>query len=263
LRAMGRAIERLQARYIVGEDIGTNPSDMRVLRTETHAVSCLRTEDGGYGDPAPMTALGTLQAIQAGLAFRRSSDLLDGVTVAVQGVGNVGRNLCRLLHSAGANLIVCDPHEANARTAASNFDATVIDIEAIYDADCDVFAPCAVGGTLNDETIPRLKAEIVAGAANNQLAEARHAQALADRDITYLPDYVANGGGLVSCAAEWYHTDPSRIAEDVRAIRGTCDRILSEAKKHRVTTADTADIIARKMVADAVRDARERYSGRH
>ncbi len=116
-----------------------------------------------------------------------------------------------------------------------------------------MFSPCAVGGTLNDETIPRLKAEIVAGAANNQLGETRHAQALASRGITYLPDYVANGGGLVSCAAEWYRTDPSRVAQDVRAIRQTCDRILSEAEEHRMTTAETADGIARRMVAQAKR----------
>ncbi len=120
LRAVGRAIDRLQARYVVGEDIGTNPSDMRVLHMETRAVSCLWPEDGGYGDPAPMTALGTLQAIQSGLAFRRNSDALRGVVVALQGVGNVGRNLCRLLRDAGAKLIVCDPHEANAHQAASS-----------------------------------------------------------------------------------------------------------------------------------------------
>ncbi len=252
LHAMGDAIERLQARYIVGEDIGTNPDDMRVLKERTRAVSCLRPEDGGYGDPAPMTALGTFQAIRAGLAHCRGSDSLAGVTVAVQGVGNVGRNLCHLLHEAGARLVVCDTHhEANLDWAVKSCNAKKVEPDEIYGIACDVFAPCAIGGTINARTVPELKARIVAGAANNQLAEAEDADRLAARKIVYLPDYVANGGGLISCAAEWYRSDPSHIGRDVRAIRATCERILSEAAASQVTTAEAADRIARSMVAAA------------
>jgi leucine dehydrogenase len=256
LRAMGRAIERLQARYIAGEDIGTNPDDMRVLRQETRAVSCLKPEDGGYGDPAPMTALGAFRAIEAGLAAARGTDRMAGVTVAVQGAGNVGLNLCRRLRTAGARVVVCDT-SAERVAAARACGMEIVAPDAIYDVACDVFAPCAIGSTLNDDTIPRLKAAIVAGAANNQLAEARHAAMLDARGIVYLPDYVANGGGLISCAAEWYRTDPARIAHDVRAIRDTCERILAEAKRDGVTTAEAADRLARKTVADA-RAARHR-----
>jgi leucine dehydrogenase len=251
LRAAGRAIERLQGRYIVGEDIGTNPDDMRVMRSVTHAVSCLRAEDGGYGDPAPMTALGTFHAIRAGLKHCRDSDNLRGIRVALQGVGNVGRNLCRLLVGAGAHISVCDTYEPNARAIASDFGAAVVDPDAIYGLDVDVFAPCAIGGTLNDRTIPRLKAEIVAGAANNQLGELRHAQALAGRGIAYLPDYVANGGGLISCAAEWYRTDPARISEDVQKIYHTCLAILENAQRSGSTSAAAADRIARERIAAA------------
>jgi leucine dehydrogenase len=252
LQAMGVAIDRLQARYIAGEDIGTNPDDMRVLRQKTRAVSCLRPEDGGYGDPAPMTALGTFQAIRAGLAHRRGSDNLAGVVVAVQGVGNVGRNLCRLLHDAGARLVVSDTHHAlNLDWAAKICDAKVIEPEAIYAVACDVFAPCAIGGTINARTIPQLKAEIVAGAANNQLADAADAQRLAERNILYLPDYVVNGGGLISCAAEWYRSDPALIERDVLSIRATCERIVTEAAASGVTTAEAADGIAKRLVAEA------------
>lgn len=253
LRTMGRAIDRLSARYIAGEDIGTNPDDMRVLRKETRAVSCLRVEDGGYGDPAPMTALGTLQAIRSGLAHARGSDALDGVTVAIQGAGNVGFHLCLLLAEAGARLIVCDTYGPNAQRAAALSHAELVEPAEIYGVACDVFSPCAIGGTLNDATIPKLKARVVAGAANNQLGDPHHADLLAGRDIVYLPDYVANGGGLISCAAEWYRTDPGLIADDVRAIRRTCDAILSEAQAGRITPAEAADRIARRRVAEASR----------
>jgi leucine dehydrogenase len=248
LQAVGRAIERLQARYIVGEDIGTTPLDMKVMRSVTRAVSCLPAEDGGYGDPAPMTALGVFQAIRAGLQHRHGSDCLRGLKVAVQGVGNVGRNLCRLLAEAGAQLWVCDTYAPNAESARRAFGAVVVAPQAIYALHADVFAPCAVGGTLNDLTIPQLKAGIVAGAANNQLAEQRHAEALKDRGIVYVPDYVANGGGLISCAAEWYRTDPQRIPVDVNKIYDTCLAILEDAARSGSASAAAADRLARKRI---------------
>ena len=242
--AMGRAIDSLNQRYIVGEDIGTNPLDMREIRNATDCVSCLLVEDGGYGDPASMTALGVFSAMQAGLEHTLGSMNFDGVRVAVQGVGNVGRNLCRLLDEAGARLTVCDVHEANLQVVVDEFGAQVLAPESIYQADVDVFAPCAMGAILNDTTIPQLRAKVVAGAANNQLDRNDHGQMLAGRGIAYLPDYVSNGGGLVSCAAEWYNKDIGDVPVDVRRIYDSCKDILERADSSGVTTSVAADRIA-------------------
>jgi leucine dehydrogenase len=242
--AMGRAIDSLNERYIVGEDIGTNPLDMREILSTTRCVSCLLEEDGGYGDPAPMTALGVFSAIQAGLEKTLGTKNLDGVRVAVQGVGNVGRNLCRLLNEAGAKLTVCDVHEANLQATVDEFGAQAIAPESIYQAEVDVFAPCAMGAILNSATIPQLRAKVVAGAANNQLDLDEHGRLLADRGIAYLPDYVANGGGLVSCAAEWYGEAIEEVPGDVRGIYDTCKSILELAGSSGLTTSAAADRIA-------------------
>jgi leucine dehydrogenase len=244
LHAMGRAIDSLNERYIVGEDIGTNPMDMREIRQATRCVSCLEVEDGGYGDPAPMTALGVFSAIQAGLEQTMGSKDLDGVRVAVQGVGNVGLNLCRLLDQAGARLTVCDVHEANLQTALEEFGAQAVAPDEIYQAEVDVFAPCAMGAILNDVTIPQLRARVVAGAANNQLDRDEHGATLSGRGIAYLPDYVANGGGLISCAAEWYGEDIGKVPADVRGIYKTCKDILELADESGLTTSAAADRIA-------------------
>lgn len=244
LHAMGRAIASFDGRYIVGEDIGTNPDDMREMRSVTRCVSCLRKEDGGYGDPAPMTALGVLSAIRAGVQEVFGSDDLDGIHVAVQGVGNVGFNLCKQLDAAGARLTVCDVYPGQIERVRREFDVSVVDPDAIYDTEADVFAPCALGGIINDDTIDRLRVKVVAGSANNQLDQVEHGASLADRDIVYMPDYVANGGGLVSCAAEWQGRDAARVPEEVRGIYDTCRSILNLAREQEITTSEAADRIA-------------------
>ncbi len=251
LHAMGRWIDTLAGRYIVGEDIGTNPLDMKEIRTETRCVSCLRRRDGGYGDPAPLTALGVFSAMRAGLEHKLETSDFANIRVAVQGVGNVGSNLCRLLCEAGARLVVTDIHADHAERAAAEFGAEVVDPDEIHDAAVDIFAPCAMGAVLNDVTIPRLKARIVAGAANNQLDEDRHGQMLADRGIAYLPDYVANGGGLISCAAEWYRDDIEKLPDQVRNIYNTCMEILTHAGDMGVTTNAAADRIAERRFGAA------------
>ncbi len=244
LHAMGRWIDSLGGRYITGEDIGTNPFDMAEIRKETKCVSCLRKEDGGYGDPAPMTALGVLQAIRAGVEKAYGAGSLDGVHVAVQGVGNVGTNLCRLLHEAGARITVTDVYADSLEAAAAEFDATAVAPDDIYAVEAEVFAPCAMGAVLDDDTIPRLSTKVVAGAANNQLAEDRHGQALADRGIVYLPDYVANGGGLISCDAEWYRHDPDQVVANVRKIYDTCIEIIDYAAANGLPNHEASDRIA-------------------
>jgi leucine dehydrogenase len=244
LHAMGRFIETLNGRYITGEDIGTNVYDMAEIKTETRYVTCLRKEDGGYGDPAPMTALGVFLAMRAGIEARLDRSDYDGLKVAVQGVGNVGFNLCRLLTDAGARLTVADVYEPNLQRAVDTLGAAVVAPDAIYEVDADVFSPCAMGGTLNNETILRLKAKVVAGAANNQLGEPEHGALLSGRQITYLPDYVANGGGLVCVAAEWYRHDESQVEANVNRIYGTCVEILGRASTLGIPTSEAADRIA-------------------
>lgn len=243
LHAMGRWIDRLGGRYITGEDVGTNTFDMAEIKKETPHVSCLRKEDGGYGDPAPMTALGVFQSIRAGVERVLGAGGLQGLHVAVQGVGNVGSNLCRLLIEAGARLTVCDISEENLRSAAE-FGAVTVSPEAIYDVEADVFAPCAMGAILDDETIPRLRVKVVAGAANNQLAADRHGEALKARGIVYLPDYVANGGGLICCAAEWYRHDPEQVVAKVESIHETCLEILDRAAELDVPPNVASDQLA-------------------
>ena len=251
LHAVGVAIGRLGGRYITGEDIGTNPFDMAEIATQTECVSCRRVEDGGYGDPAPLTALGVLQSMKAAVERQRGSDDLSGLTVAVQGVGNVGNNLCRLLTEAGAKLIVTDIHQPSLDKAVQDYGASVVEGDAIFSVEADIFAPCAMGGALNDETIPVIKARIVAGAANNQLEEERHGDMLRDAGLTYMPDYVANGGGLISCAAEWYRHDADQIEQNVLGIKGTCLEVLAHAESSGLSTSEAADAIAEKRFLQA------------
>lgn len=244
MQAMGRWIDSLGGRYITGEDIGTNPRDMAEIRKQTKYVSCLEQRDGGYGDPAPMTALGVFQAITAGAEKALGTASLSGVPVAVQGIGNVGYNLCSLLHDAGARVTVCDIDERNLERACSDFGVSTVAPDAIFDVDAAIFAPCAMGAVLNDDTIPKLRAKVVAGAANNQLAEQRHGEDLAARGICYLPDYVANGGGLMSCAAEWCRHDAGQVEAKVRGILDTCREILAFAADNGLATHAAADRLA-------------------
>jgi len=244
LKAMGRAIASLNERYIVGEDIGTNPDDMREIGLVTNCVSCRRKEDGGYGDPAPLTALGVLSAMRAGVEVVYQRESFEGLKVTVQGVGNVGRNLCRQLVEEGATLVVADVHAANVDWAVENLGARAVAPEDIYSADADVFAPCSVGAIVNDETIGALRARLICGAANNQLARPYHADRLADAGIVYVPDYVANAGGLASCDAEWYGLDSEQVEGKVRGIYHTCKELLQESRQSNRTTTVVADEIA-------------------
>ena len=199
MRAFGRHIGSLSGRYIAAEDVGTSPADMEEIARETAHVA---GRSGRSGDPSPVTAHGVLAGIRAAAAHRFGGDGLDGVRVAVQGLGSVGMALAGHLHEAGAKLTVTDISEARVAEAAARFGATASDLEGIYDADADIFAPCALGAVLNDGTVPRLRAGIVAGAANNQLAEDRHGEALRARGILYAPDYVVNAGGVINVSCE-------------------------------------------------------------
>ena len=200
LRAFGRFVESLGGRYIAGPDVGTSPADMAQIKDVTGHVVCCPVELGGSGDSAPMTAFGVLQGMRALAEEALGISSLVGVRVAIQGLGNVGMNLARLLIAVGAVVIGTDIRPEVVRQARMQLPIEVVIPEAIYDVPAAIFAPCALGGVLNDRTIGRLSCQIIAGAANNQLEEERHAELLRQRGIVYGVDYVLNAGGVDQCS---------------------------------------------------------------
>jgi len=248
-RSYGRFIQGLSGRYITAEDVGTTVQDMEWVRNETDFVVGIGRALGGSGDPSPFTALGVLQGMKAALAERTGSDSLDGKTVSVQGVGHVGHHLVALLHDNGAHAIVADVDHDNLRRVTQEFpEVQVVDPDAIYDVDCDIYAPCALGATINDATLPRLKCSIVAGSANNVLAEDQHGCALAERDILYAPDYVVNAGGLINVANELEGYNQDRSTQQVEKIYDITREIFRIASDEGVTTAQAADQLAERRI---------------
>ena len=240
-RAHGRFVETFEGRYVTAEDVGTTPADMELVARETRHVAGLASRSG---DPSPHTAHGVFRAMQAAAKFRWGADSLAGRTVAVQGCGNVGLNLARELRAAGARLVVADVDEARATRAARELDAAVVASDEIYDAAADVFAPCALGGVINDETSPRLRVEIVCGAANNQLLEARHGEALHARGILYAPDYAANAGGVINGCRELLGWTPEQSAQKIHSLYDTLLDIFTLARGENVPTHAAADRLA-------------------
>jgi leucine dehydrogenase len=240
-RAHGRFVESLGGRYITAEDVGTSPSDMEIVRRETRHVAGLIDKSG---DPSPVTARGVLRAIEASARFRWGSDDLRGRRVAVQGLGHVGYHLARELRAAGARLVVADTDEGRVRRVVAECDAERVAPADIYSVEADVFAPCALGGALNDETVPRLRVEVVAGAANNQLLEARHGDALEARGILYAPDYVANAGGVINGCVELLGWRPEEARRKVEAIYDTLLNVFRVAEAWAVAPHVAADRLA-------------------
>nr|WP_199899679.1 Glu/Leu/Phe/Val dehydrogenase [Sneathiella glossodoripedis] len=199
-RAFGKAVHRLNGNYIAAEDVGTTVQRMEWARKSTPYISGI--SEGGAGDPSPATSFGVFNGITAAVKYKLKTDSLRGLTIAVQGLGNVGMGLCGYLHEAGAKLIVTDINRQSVQKAQELFGATAVEPEHILDQDADIFAPCALGAVLNDASIPRLKVQIVAGAANNQLEKPRHGKALRDLNILYAPDYAINAGGIILISNE-------------------------------------------------------------
>ncbi len=244
-RAFGRHVQALGGRYITAEDVGTKVKDMAFIRMETKFVTGLSTELGGSGDPSPVTALGVFSGIQACLDAVHGNDSLKGRSVAIQGLGNVGYNLARYLHQAGATLYFCDINHERELAIQKEFGGQVVREEEFYGLEVDVLSPCALGGILNEETIPRIKAPIVAGAANNQLRdEVRDGRALHERGILYAPDYVINAGGLINVYSEIHHYPRERALHEARSIRDVVSRILQISRAERVTPSAASDHLA-------------------
>jgi leucine dehydrogenase len=252
-RAFGTFINDLRGHYITAEDSGTGLEDMEIIRTQTKWVTGIDPAHGGSGDPSPFTALGVRRGIEACVKFKLGRGSLEGIHVAVQGVGHVGYYLCKELHACGAKLTVADVDKLKSERAHREFGAAIVDIDKIAEVECDVFAPCALGAGLNDQTIPHLKAPIVAGAANNQLAETRHGDDLHARGILYAPDYAINAGGLVNVAQEVKGYDPKLAREGTMRIYDTIWDICERSKKLDAPTYKVADIMVEEKLAAAAR----------
>ena len=253
-RAFGAMVEGLDGRYIAAEDAGTSVRDMDWVAKETsHVYGTTRNS----GDPSFMTALGVGEAIEAAVRYRLGSDTLAGVTVAVQGLGHVGYALSERLAAAGARLVVADVNRQAVDRAVADFGAVAAAPDRIHRAAADVFAPCALGAVLDDDTIPELECAIVAGSANNQLAEERHGELLSRRGILYAPDYVINAGGLISIAAQVAGGDSKsqKAWADVCRIAATLSEIFTRAEADALSPAVVADRIAIELVARRRRTA--------
>ena len=246
LRAHGRAVEALNGRYVTSVDIGSGPTDMVVVRETTSHVTGL---PGELGDPSPVTARGVVRAIEAARHVTTSSADLTGVRVAVQGCGHVGLSLAEQLHALGATLVVSDLSEHRAQAAADRFRANVCAPDDVYDADVDVYAPCATGATLNDSTIPRLRARIVAGAANNQLESLSTGDLLRARGITYVPDFIANAGGAIYLCRVLAGWSEDQVKAAVESIFDASVEVLERAEREGISTQQAAERLVETRLA--------------
>lgn len=246
-RAFGRFVDKLSGKYITAEDVGINPQDMAIVNKETDHVLGL---EGKSGDPSPVTAYGVFTGLRAAVNHRLGRSDLDGLKVSVQGLGHVGYYLCRHLHEQGAKLIVTDINKESVDRVVDEFGATAVDTDEIYHQDVDVYAPCALGATINDNTIPKIRASVIAGAANNQLAEDRHGDILMEKGILYAPDYVINAGGIINVSFEEDYNRDAALKK-VDEIYGTLTEVFDASKTEARPTNVIADELARKRVSDA------------
>jgi leucine dehydrogenase len=244
-------VNRLEGRYITAEDVGITPADVAIMAEVTEHVAALPRAQGGSGDPSPWTALGVQMAIEVACGRAFGSRDVSGRRIAVIGLGHVGGTLARRLAEAGAELVVTDVDERR-RGFADDIGATWSEPDAALFADVDVVSPCALGGILDDDSVPRLRCRVVAGAANNQLADGSVAQLLVDRGILWAPDFVINAGGIINIAAErgpgGY--DEERAEREVRAIADTLGHILDEADAEGITPLAAAMAVARRRIAE-------------
>jgi leucine dehydrogenase len=238
--ALGEALERLGGRYITAEDVGTSPQDLAHVATKTSYVAGL----GGSGDPSPYTALGCFVGAQAAVKHHFKRDSMEGLTVALQGLGHVGYDYARRLHAASAKLVVTDIDEAALERARAEFGAEVVGVDAIYDVDADIYAPCALGATLNPNTLSRLRAKIVAGGANNQLATDEIGDLMRQKGVLYAPDFVLNAGGIIKVCYEYLKKPEADVEAHVREISDTLAEIFARADKEGRSTAMVADELA-------------------
>ncbi len=263
-RAFGRYIQGLNGRYITAEDVGTTVADMDLIHEETEYVTGISPAFGSSGNPSPVTAYGVYRGMKAAAKEAFGTDSLEGKIVAVQGVGNVAYTLCKYLHDEGAKLIVTDINRDAVRRAEEDFGAKAVEVNEIYGVDCDIYAPCALGATINDTTIPQLKARVIAGAANNQLREPRHGDIIHELGIVYAPDYVINAGGVINVADELYGYNYERAIKKVEQIYTNIEKVIEIAKRDQIPTYKAADRLAEERI-ERMRNSRSQFlqNGRH
>ncbi len=247
-RAFGRFVNSLNGKYITAEDVGTTVKDMEYVFMETPYVTGIPKDFGGSGDPSPYTAHGVLMGIKASCKEKFGTDELKGVRVTVQGLGNVGHNLCEYLHQEGAILTVADIDKERVKRVQEKLGAKVTDPNTIVTEETDVFAPCALGAVVNDDTIGNLKCKVIAGGANNILKEHRHGDALMEMGILYAPDYVANAGGLMNVFVELEGYSPDRAFEKTRQVYHNLLKVFEIAKRDNIPTYKAADRLAEERI---------------
>lgn len=256
-RALGRFIQSLNGRYITAEDVGTTVSDMDIIHEETNYVTGISPTFGSSGNPSPVTAYGVYLGIKAACKEAFGSDVLKGKKVAVQGLGNVAHTLCEYLYKEGAQLIVTDINPKAVERVVNAFKATAVHPSEIYKQDVDIFSPCALGAIINDETIPQLKAQVIAGSANNQLKESIHGQILHEKGIVYAPDYVINAGGVINVADELYGYNRERAMKKVESIYDSLMKIFSISKKENIPTYLAANRLAEERIARVAKSRKQ------
>ncbi len=276
MQKFGACVESLSGSYVTAEDSGTTEEDMENIRKSTKHVTGLRPDylkEHGYdnlgGNPSPLTALGCFEGVKAAVRQRYGRDELTGLKAAIQGVGAVGLSLAGMLQEAGVELFIADINEMNIAKAKEELDSvTVVRPDEIYDADVDLFVPCALGGVLNDETIARMQVDIIAGPANNQLATPEHDEKLAAQNIMYVPDYVINAGGVICVGYEYFMTSgfnpydfdltEESMEEHVRTIGDAVEQILTYAKNKHINTGTAADSLAEEKFESEGANSRSR-----
>ncbi len=247
-RSLGRYVQSLNGRYITAEDVGTTVQDMDYVHLETDYVTGISPAFGSSGNPSPVTAYGVYRGMKAAAKVAFGDDNLSGKTVAVQGVGSVSYTLLKHLHEEGANLIVTDINEESVRRAVNDFGAKAVSVDEIYSVECDIFSPNALGAVINDDTIPHLKAKLIAGAANNQLKEERHGDILHEKGIVYAPDYVINAGGLINVADELSGYNRERAMKKVETIYDNMIRVFDIVERDRIPSYQAANRMAEERI---------------
>lgn len=267
-RTFGRFVEGLAGRYITAEDVGTETRDMEWVRMETKYVTGISKSLGGSGDPSPVTALGVYSGIKAAVKEVYGTDSIAGKKIAVQGVGHVGTYLVQHLTKDGAKVFVTDIDEERIKRIVKDYGATAVKGDEIYGLDVDVYAPCALGATINDETVPKLRCKIVAGGANNQLAEEKkHGLMLIEKGILYAPDFVINGGGLINVANELEGYNQERALAQAEGIYDLMLKIFNIAKTENIPTYKAANRYAEQRLqamssVKSIYASKSEFSGR-
>lgn len=255
MRRFGQFVDSLSGKYITAEDVGMETKDMDTVREVTQYVTGISESKGGSGNPSPITAYGVFMGLKAGAKYKFGTDNLEGKKVLVQGIGHVGEVLVQHLTQSGAIVTISDINEERLQQVSSKYGATIFSGSELYTADVDIYAPCALGATINDDTIYKIKAQVIAGAANNQLAnEVKHGQILKEKGILYAPDFLINAGGVINVYSELENLTKAQITEKTENIYNTALEIFHFADKNNVTTHTAALQIAQKRIDDRKRE---------